>query len=520
MPSYSLSEVQFNVIPAAARTPVPVSESIGTAPDAALSWRAGREAAQSIVYVSTDVNEVIAAVAPSATSNTNSIGLDAFDIQLGETYYWRVDEVNEAEVISTWAGPVWSLTVVDAVVVDDFEDYTNDSPDRPFQAWIDGFGFSADEFFPAGNNGNGTGSGVGHDIWSVGSPYYNGNIMETVTTHAGSGQSLPLYYNNTGSGAQIDRTFAVPQDWTSGNVETLVMWIHSSPSSAETDQLYVKINNTKVMYDGDLSSPIWQQWNINLAASGANVSHVTTMSLGVEGNGSGLVYLDDITLYRVAPPVMGPPAGGDKSLVAHWTFDETEGMTAADSSGYGNEGDLIGMTGTEWTTGLQGNALEFSGSDQFVNFGNNSSLQLSGSVTISTWAKMNAGNADAYLGIGGKLKTSPYQGFSLVRHSSNVFRFWADDGNGAIADFDASSDTTYTDTEWHHVVGVVDDGTSTLYVDGMKQAKQGAVSLTDSGQHAHIGIQYSQYDDRFWKGLIDEVRIYYRALSAQEISGL
>jgi len=54
----------------------------------------------------------------------------------------------------------------------------------------------------------------------------------------------------------------------------------------------------------------------------------------------------------------------------------------------------------------------------------------------------------------------------------------------------------------------------------VKQAAEGSVALTDSGQHAHIGIQYSQSTDRFWTGLIDDVRIYYRALSAQEISGL
>ncbi len=424
-----------------------------------LSWRTGREATQSTVYLSTDPNEVADGVAASATSNTNSINLGAFDAQLGQTYYWRVDEVNAAEAISTWTGPVWSLTVVDAVVVDDFEGYGNDSPDRPFQAWIDGFGFSADEFFPAGNNGNGTGSGVGHDIWSVGSAYYNGDIMETTTTHAGSGQSLPFYYN--GNGSQIDRTFAPAQDWTAGDASTLVLWIHSSPSTAATDQLYVKINNTKVMYDGDLTTPIWQPWHINLAASGANLTNVATLSIGVEGNGSGLVYLDNIALYRTAPPIMGSPAGGDKSLVAHWTFDETEGLTAADSSGYGNDGTLVDLTGTEWATGIQGGALEFSGSNQ-VHIETSDSLQLSGSVTISVWVKMNAGNADAYMGIAGKLKTAPYQRFGLVRHSSNVFRLWADNGAGDIAGFDASSDATYTDTEWHHVAGVVDDGTSSL----------------------------------------------------------
>jgi hypothetical protein len=59
-----------------------------------------------------------------------------------------------------------------------------------------------------------------------------------------------------------------------------------------------------------------------------------------------------------------------------------------------------------------------------------------------------------------------------------------------------------------------------LYVDGVKQAKTGEVNLTDSGEVAHIGRQYSGLDDRYWNGAIDDVRIYYRALSEQEIQGL
>ena len=111
--------------------------------------------------------------------------------------------------------------------------------------------------------------------------------------------------------------------------------------------------------------------------------------------------------------------------------------------------------------------------------------------------------------------------FALVRHSSNVFRLWCDDGAGVLAGFEADSDVTYTDTEWHHVAGVIDDGTSILYVDGVRQAKEGNVDMTDSGTYAQIGKQYSdESSHRYWNGLVDDVRIYYRALSEQEISGL
>ncbi|MCP4451528.1 MAG: hypothetical protein GY809_08705, partial [Planctomycetes bacterium] len=518
--SYSLSEVQFTMIPAQARMPEPASGAVDILPGATVTWRAGREADTHTMYLSADVNAVMDGSAPSVSATTNSLDLGTLGLDMGQTYYWRVDEVNEAETTPVWAGPVWNLTTVNTVVVDDFESYNNFSPDRPFQTWLDGFGYSADEFFPVEYPGNGTGAGIGHDIWTLTSPHYGGSIMETGSAVNGR-QSMPFYFTNTGGEtSQTDRTFAPAQDWTLGGAKTLAIAVRGALSLATTDKLYVKINDTKVMYDGDLTVPIWKQWQIELASLGIDLSNVTTMSFGVEGSGSGMVLLDDILLHQTAPPIMGPPAGADQSLVAHWTLDETEGLTVADSSGYGNDGVLIGMTGTEWAPGHNGGALEFSGTGQHVLLGNDTSMQISGSVTLSAWAKMNAGNADAYMGIGGKLKTAPYRGFSLVRHSSNVFRFWADDGAGNIGGFDASSDGTYTDTEWHHLVGVVDDGTSMLYVDGVIQAKTSAVNLQIAEEPAHIGRQYSGLDDRYWNGLVDDVRIYYRALSEQEISGL
>jgi len=296
--SYSISEVQFYMIPTEAREPEPASGSVDILPNAVASWRAGRDAAQSTVYVSTDPNEVADGIAPSATSNTNSIDLSSFDLQMGQTYYWRVDEVNEAEVEFVWAGPVWSFSTVSAMIVDDFESYGNGSPDRPFQTWLDGFGYSADEYLPVAHSGNGTGSRIGHDIWEEVSPNYNGKIMEG--TIAKSGQSMPFYYSNTGGlASQIDREFAAPQDWTISGAKSLFVWIFGQADNTGT--LYIKINNTKKMYDGDLSLNIWQPWQVDLASLGIDLKSVTTLSFGVDGNGaSGMVLIDEIGLYRAA----------------------------------------------------------------------------------------------------------------------------------------------------------------------------------------------------------------------------
>ncbi len=357
--AFSLSEVQFSVIPAAARTPEPASDATDILPNAVASWRAGREAAQSTVYVSADPNEIADGLAASATSNSNSIDLSSFDLQMSTTYYWRVDEVNNAEAVSVWAGPVWSFTTVDSVIVDDFENYTNDSPDRPFQAWLDGYGYSPDEFFPAGYNGNGTAAGVGHDIWSVASEHYDGDIMETVNTIANSAQSMPFYFNNSGGvSSSTERSFAVPQDWTVGGAQTLSVAFRGT--AGNTGTLYVKINNTKVSFDGpttSMSRPVWVQWPINLAATGANLNNVTEMTIGVDGNGaSGMLLIDDIQLY---PEIIELPTSFDVTTPGDtvqgvpndddWPETEAPGFAIDDNT----ETKYLHRKGGEAVTGFQ-----------------------------------------------------------------------------------------------------------------------------------------------------------------------
>jgi len=282
LPQYGLSEVRFLYIPVFAREPSPDSGATDVAIDVTLGFRAGREAAKHDVYLSTDEQAVIDGTAPVSTVTEASYSTP---LDLGSTYYWRVDEVNDAETPSTWQGDIWNLSTQEFLVVDDFELYNDLDPGDPesnriFNTWIDGYGITTN------------GSIVGYDV----APFAEQSIVH------GGRQSMPFSYDNSTAGySEATANVAdlqVGQDWTKGAAETLVLWIYGDLSNAVAGQLYVKINDTKVMYDGDITEPIWKQWNIELASLGINLSNITTVSIGVDGGGSGMLYVDDIALYK------------------------------------------------------------------------------------------------------------------------------------------------------------------------------------------------------------------------------
>jgi len=198
-----------------------------------LTWQAGDKASQHDVYFGMDRAAVAEANATDATGiyrgrqRTTSFS-PAEQLVWDKQHFWRVDEVNNDGTIS--AGFVWSFTLTDFLTVDDFESYSDTSPNRVFQTWVDGFGFSEDEFFPQGNPGNGSSSAVGHDIWTAGTPYTT--IIETGIVHAGgSKQSMPVDYNNAESPyySETDRTWTSPRNWKLGGVTDLSLWFQGYP---------------------------------------------------------------------------------------------------------------------------------------------------------------------------------------------------------------------------------------------------------------------------------------------------
>ncbi len=226
----------FGLLPLTASGPDPANGAVDTLQTLTLTWNAGEKAQQHAVYFGDDANAVAAAdtSSPLFKGEQAIASYDTGALEWGKTYYWRVDEIGAGEVGSPWKGRVWSFTTADYIPVDNFESYTNNSPYRVFQTWIDGWGFSEDEFFPTGNPGNTTGSTVGHDIWTAGGPYFNQTIVETSIVRADGGkQSMPVDYNNINKPyySEIDRTWTTAYDWTANGMNTLSLWFRGNPAN-------------------------------------------------------------------------------------------------------------------------------------------------------------------------------------------------------------------------------------------------------------------------------------------------
>jgi len=283
--------------PTLAWNPEPSRDAVVDIRDAAsLSWSAGDGAVSHNVYLGTERDATAAAGPDAAEYQGNQPGTSLSLAGLvefgGGDYYWRIDEVQADGAVA--AGNIWRFTVPAYLVVDDFESYTNEVGSRVFEKWIDGIGFTLPD---PGNLGNGTGAAVGHDIWSVDSPYLDGTIMETANVHGG-GQAMPIYYDNTSAPArsEADRTFTPSQNWTVEGVTTLAVYFRGQADNTGT--LYVKINGVQVPYDGDIAGSDWVPWEIDLASVGVSLTNVTTLTIGIEGGQTGVLFIDDIQLTK------------------------------------------------------------------------------------------------------------------------------------------------------------------------------------------------------------------------------
>jgi len=200
-------------------------------------------------------------------------------------------------------------------------------------------------------------------------------------------------------------------------------------------------------------------------------------------------------------------------LIGWWKLDESEGSIAVDSSGNGNNGTLQGDPTWRPSNGKIGGALEFDGEDDYVEIEKESSFDISGQITLSAWVKTDdAGNSE----------NNPYvtkgdHGYAIKHYEDNSIEFFIYDGDWYAVRHPVDSSFNGL---WHHLAGAYDGTQLKLYVDGLQQGTTdhtGSIGTSDFA--VDIG-RNSEHTDRFYKGLIDDVRIYNYALTEDEIVSL
>jgi len=213
----------------------------------------------------------------------------------------------------------------------------------------------------------------------------------------------------------------------------------------------------------------------------------------------------------------------DTGLIAYWTFDEGSGTVAYDSAGT-NDGTI---SGAQWTEGIIGGALDFDGVDDYVRVADSHSLTPTNEVTVSAWIHIRSvswsdrtaivckyywrGDRAYFLGLGKNKdpdKTTVAFVVAETPHTIGYPRY---------------STTSLLPGQWYHVAATFEPNHEVIYVNSIKETDDSNLSIPDSipnnSQPLYIGYHKDE-EDGFFDGIIDEVALWQRALSAEEVEQL
>jgi len=202
-------------------------------------------------------------------------------------------------------------------------------------------------------------------------------------------------------------------------------------------------------------------------------------------------------------------AAAPTGMIAYWSMD-TAGSTVADETGNGHNGQVNGAT---WRSdGIKGGSYEFDGINDYIVVPHHSDLNPD-AITISLWAKGDPSLAGQYCRMMGKIKNSVDQGWELYMNQHIGWRICPS----------YETDCVYAGTpyaaEWIHIAVTLAGRTAIMYTNGVEAGRKTLSTSFALGcnEPLYLGT-YLALGQTFYRGLLDEVKIWGRALSADEIA--
>jgi len=225
--------------------------------------------------------------------------------------------------------------------------------------------------------------------------------------------------------------------------------------------------------------------------------------------GKVAISVEHIRTFRVVLSLGALPDSLKHGLVLHYSFDRDEKSKVTDESGKGNVGEV---KGAKWTpNGKTGGAYDFDGHDDYIDAPDHNLPTGNPIVSVSAWIKTTQSGEEYVLAWGSR--PSPAHG-DLMLGIRNNHLCVGSNGEGW------EGNTVVNDGRWHSLVAVWRRGDITAYVDGNSQTlaflgKRGNINIVSSG-HTNVG-RLVQTDGYYFKGSIDDVMIFDRALSEAEV---
>ena len=221
---------------------------------------------------------------------------------------------------------------------------------------------------------------------------------------------------------------------------------------------------------------------------------------------------------NISKGILAPAGTNDASLVAYYMMDEGSGTALLDASGTGNNGTIF--NGPLWVPGMKGLAIDFNGNKQYATVPTAASLNITSAITLSAWFLCET-TAVARQEIISKDVQGTTDGYELyLSNTQNVIFRLNQKTSGSTYQVTSATKYPLNGSAWMHAAATYDGSTMKLYINGVQEGGSVTGPAAIATNSLPLAIAEEAGVQMRYKGKLDEVRLYNRALSQTEVQAL